>query len=214
MLGLIKKDLLIIRSNLKILIILFFVYGVMALRGEMDLSFVLSFVLSFMSVMIMMSTFSYDTYNKWDAYVCSLPNGRKNSVTAKYLATIILLAITTIVMTTLAVIISYTHTKVVDFGDILMTVFGSVFATILLQSFMYPAIYKFGVEKARIGIFIVVFGVAIIASIIAKFINFESLFQKLDALNNYWMIIFPIIMIIVLYASYKLSKKIYKNKEY
>lgn len=210
MLGLIKKDLLIIRSNLKILIILFFVYGVMALRGEMDLSF----VLSFMSVMIMMSTFSYDTYNKWDAYVCSLPNGRKNSVTAKYLATIILLAITTIVMTTLAVIISYTHTKVVDFGDILMTIFGSVFATILLQSFMYPAIYKFGVEKARIGIFIVVFGVAIIASIIAKFINFESLFQKLDALNNYWMIIFPIIMIIVLYASYKLSKKIYKNKEY
>ncbi len=210
MLGLIKKDLLIIKSNLKILIILFFVYGVMALRGEMDLSF----VLPFMSVVIMMSTFSYDTYNKWDAYVCSLPNGRKNSVTAKYLATIILLAITTIIMTTLAVIISYTHTKAVSFGDILMTVFGSVFATILLQSFMYPAIYKFGVEKARIGIFIGVFGVAIIASIIAKFINFESLFQKLDALNNYWMIIFPIIMIIVLYASYKLSEKIYKNKEY
>jgi len=210
MLGLIKKDLLIIRSNLKILIILFLVYGVMALQGEMDVSF----VLPFMSVVIMMSTFSYDTYNKWDAYVCSLPNGRKNSVSAKYLATIILLTITTIIITALAVIISYTHTKAVNFDDILMTVFGPVFATILLQSFMYPAIYKFGVEKARIGIFIVIFGVTIIASIIAKFINFKSFFQKLDALNNYWIIIVPIIMITVLYASYKISEKIYKNKEY
>ncbi len=210
MLGLIKKDLLIIRSNLKILIILFLVYGVMALQGEMDVSF----VLPFMSVVIMMSTFSYDTYNKWDAYVCSLPNGRKNSVSAKYLATIILLTITTIIITALAVIISYTHTKAVNFDDILMTVFGPVFATILLQSFMYPAIYKFGVEKARIGIFIVIFGVTIIASIIAKFINFKSFFQKLDALNNYWLIIVPIIMITVLYASYKISEKIYKNKEY
>lgn len=130
------------------------------------------------------------------------------------MATIILLTITTIIITALAVIISYTHTKAVNFDDILMTVFGPVFATILLQSFMYPAIYKFGVEKARIGIFIVIFGGTIIASIIAKFINFKSFFQKLDALNNYWIIIVPIIMITVLYASYKISEKIYKNKEY
>ena len=210
MLGFIKKDLLMIKSNLKVLIILMFVYGVMVYRGEMNLSF----LLPFMSVMIMMSTFSYDTYNKWDAYAIALPNGRKNSVRSKYLATILLIISTTIILTILSVVISYAQSNVLDFENIISTILGAVFATTLLQSFMYPAIYKFGVEKARIGIFIVVFGIAIIGGIVAKFINFESIFKTLDNLGNYWMIILPMIMIVVLYLSYRISEGIYKKKEY
>lgn len=210
MLGLIKKDLFLIKSNLKILLILFFVYGFMTFQGEMDLSF----VLSFMSIVIMISTFSYDTFNKWDAYVITLPDGRKNSVRAKYLATIILIAITTIILAILIVTISYVHTKTIDVQNIFYTILGATFATTLLQSFMYPAIYKFGVEKVRIGIFLVVFGIAIICGIIARFIDFKTMLQTLDNLGNYWMIILSIVMIVILYLSYKISEEIYKKKEY
>lgn len=210
MLGLIKKDLLMIKSNLKTLVILFFVYGFMAYQGKMDLSF----ILPFMSVMIMISTFSYDTYNKWDTYAITLPDGRKNSVRAKYLATILLIIATTIIVTILSAVISYVQTNGVDYENIFSTILGAVFVTTLLQSLMYPAIYKFGVEKARIGIFIVVFGIAIIGGIIAKFVNFESMFQALDNLGNYLMIILPIVMIVILYLSYKISEGIYKKKEY
>ena len=68
MLGLIKKDLFMMKSNIKTLLIILVVYGVMAYQEQMDLSF----ILPFMSVMIMISTFSYDAYNNWDAYVLSL----------------------------------------------------------------------------------------------------------------------------------------------
>lgn len=210
MLGLIKKDLLMIKSNFKLLVILLFIYSIMAFQGQMDLSF----LLPFMSVMIMISTFSYDNYNKWDAYAITLPNGRKNSVKAKYLATILLVIITTIIVTILSITIAYARTKSIDIENVISNIIGSVFAITLLQSIMYPSIYKFGVEKARIGLFIIVFGIAIIGSILAKVFDFESLFQILDVLNNYWMIIFPIIMIIVLYISYKISESIYKKKEY
>ena len=74
MIGFIKKDLAMIKSNFKLMGILLFFYVVMGLLGEMDISF----ILPFMSVMIMISTFSYDNYNKWDAYSVTLPNGRKN----------------------------------------------------------------------------------------------------------------------------------------
>lgn len=210
MIGLIKKDLLMIKSNLKILIILFAVYGFMAYQGEMNLSY----ILPFMSVVIMISTFSYDAFNKWDAYAITLPDGRKNSVRAKYLATLILIVLTTIIISVLTMFISYTQTKIIDVENVFSTILGAVFATTLLQSFMYPAIYKFGLEKARIGIFIVVFGVGIIGGFMAKSINFEALFQSLDALDNYWMIILPVFMVVMLYLSYKLSEKIYKKKEY
>lgn len=208
--GLIKKDFLMIKSNIKVLGILFVVYGLMAFKGEMDLSF----LLPFMSIMIMIPTFSYDTYNKWDAYVITLPNGKKNSVRAKYVSTILLLVITTIMISIFEVIIAYSRTKSIDIENILSTLLGVIFATTLLQAFMYPVIYKFGIEKARIKIFVAVFGIALIASIIEKAFDFKPLLESLKVLNNYWTLILPIIMVIVLYVSYKISERIYQKKEY
>lgn len=208
--GLIKKDLLMIKGNIKILLILLFVYIVMSINDQMDLCF----ILPFMSVMLMISTFSYDTYNKWDAYALTLPNGRKNSVKAKYLATLLLIILTTIIVTILMIIIDYAHTGMLDFSYISETILGTFFASIILQSFMYPSIYKFGVEKARIGIFIVVFGIAIIIGILSKYIDFEFLISKIAFLNNYVMILIPIIIAVIIYISYKVSETIYMKKEY
>ncbi len=209
MLGFIKKDLLMIKSNIKILAILLLIYIVMAFQGQMDLSF----LLPFMSVMIMMSTFSYDTFNKWDAYAITLPNGRKNSVRGKYIATIILIIVTTIIITALSFTIFYAKTKIIDFENIIGTILGSLFATILLQSFMYPAMYKFGPEKARIGIFVVVFGVAIIGGFVTKYVDLSPMIKMLDSIGTYWMIVFPVTMILMLYISYKVSQRIYFKKE-
>ncbi len=209
MLGFIKKDLLMIKSNIKILAILLLIYVVMAFQGQMDLSF----LLPFMSVMIMMSTFSYDFYNKWDAYAISLPNGRKNNVKAKYLATILLIIITTIIITALSFTISYVKTKIIDFENITGTIFGSLFATILLQSFIYPAMYKFGPEKARIGLMTVIFCVAIAGSLIANYIDLSPMIKMLDSIGTYWMIVFPVTMVLMLYISYKISEIIYVKKE-
>ena len=209
MLGFIKKDLLMIKSNIKILAILLLIYIVMAFQGQMDLSF----LLPFMSVMIMMSTFSYDTFNKWDAYAVTLPNGRKNSVMGKYIATIILIEITTIIITILSFTISYAKTKIIDFENIIGTIFGSLFATILLQSFMYPAMYKFGPEKARIGIFVVVFGVAIIGGVVTKYVDLLPMIKIIDSIGKYWIIVFPVTMVLMLYISYKVSERIYFKKE-
>lgn len=208
--GLIKKDFLLIKSNIKILVILFVVYGFMAFNGEIDLSF----ILPFMSVALMLSTFSYDSYNKWDTYAIALPDGRKNSVKAKYVATILLLIFTTVIISILAFIIAYTKTKSINFDSILSMILGTFFATVLFQSFMYPVIYKFGLEKARIGIFALVFVISIIVGIISKIVDFKPLLRLLDNLGNYWIIILPIIIVIMLYISYKISEKIYQKKDY
>jgi len=210
MIGFIKKDLLMMRSNLRFLVILWLVYGVMAFQGKMDLSF----LLPFMTVMVMISTFSYDTFNKWDAYAITLPDGRKNSVKAKYLSTIMLIAVTTILVTILGLIIAYARTGVIDFENILSRMFGGAFATTILQSFMYPSIYKFGLEKARIGIFVVVFGTAMISGLLFRDINLAKLEGISHFLDNYGGIIFPIAMVLMLYISYKIAERIYQKKEF
>ena len=140
MIGLIKKDLAMIKGNFKFLAIFIILYFILGLMGKMDTSF----ILPFMSVIIMISTFSYDNYNIWDAYVITLPNGRKNSVKSKYVTTILLVLILTIVTVLLSFIITYCRYHILDYEEILSLTTGSIFGTLLVLSFMYPIIYNLG----------------------------------------------------------------------
>ncbi len=210
MLGLIQKDLAMIKSNFKLMGILLIVYVIMGLMGAADISF----ILPFMSIMIMISSFSYDNYNKWDAYSVSLPNGRKNSVKAKYLTTILMVLIVSVVTTILSFIISYINTKTINYEQILVTMLGVIFGTLLVLTFMYPIIYKFGVEKARIGIFLIVFGIVIIGSLLASYVDLSHLAHSLSFLEDYIIIILILITIIMVYISYLISAKIFSKKEF
>ncbi len=210
MTGFLKKDLAMLKSNFKLLGILLIVYTIMSLLGEMDISF----ILPFMSVMIMISTFSYDNYNKWDAYSIALPDGRKNSVRSKYVATILMVLAVSIITIILSFVISYINTKSIDYQLILVSTLGTIFATLLVLTFMYPIIYKFGVEKARIGIFLIVFGLVIIGGFISEYLDLSLISKSLSFLERYLIIILILITIIMVYISYKISEKIFSKKEF
>lgn len=209
MLGLIKKDLLIIKGNIKVAILFVIFFAFMASDGNE----VLYFVPVFLSTMLFISTFSYDDYNKWDAYACTLPSGRANIVKAKYSASLIL-TVAAIIITYILGIIMGSFNNNLDFSKINSIICGVLFAMILLQSIMFPLLFKFGAEKGRIGLFI---GIVLISSLLGLLLN--SLTIKIPGnviktFNDYWFIILPLIMIIMLFISYKISKKIYLNKEF
>ena len=210
MIGFIKKDLAMIKSNFKLLAVLIVVYTIMGLMDKMDISF----ILPFMCVMIMISSFSYDNFNRWDAYSISLPNGRKNSVKSKYITTILMTLVVSIITIILSFIISYVNTQTINYEQILVTMFGTIFGTLLVLTIMYPIIYKFGVEKARIGIFLLVFGIIIIGSLLANFVNLSNILKSLSFLEDYLIIILIIVAIIMVYGSYKISEKIFNKKEF
>ncbi len=210
MFGFMMKDLAMIKSNFKLLAILIIVYALMGLSDGMDISF----VLPFMSVMIMISSFSYDEFNKWDSYAATFPGGRKDSVRAKYLATILMMVIITIITTILSFIIAYNKTKTFDYEYTFLTTLGNIFGTILVLSFMYPIIYKLGIEKARIAILVIVFGIVILGGVLINYIDLSTALNSLAFLENYWGLIISILGFILLYGSYRLSLHFQLNKEF
>ena len=210
MLGFIKKDIAMIKSNFKILFILFIFYGIMAFNDGMDISFILPFI----CVMIMISTFSYDEYNNWNAYTIALPNGRENSVKAKYLATLLMILVTTLITILLTILLTYIKKQPIVYEEILATTLGSIFGTLLVLSIMYPIIYKFGIEKARIAIFVIVIAFVFAASFLFGNIDFSFIGKTLNFLEDYIVLIIIAISILMVYISYRISKKIYLNKEF
>lgn len=209
MFGLIKKDLFLVKKNLKLLIIIFIAFTITSLENQKDLSFLPAFI----SMMICMSAFSYDEYNKWDSYAISLPNGRKNIVKAKYLATIILILTTTIITTIISLILEYKSNNL-NIDNMLSNTLGCLFAITLIQSIIYPLIFKLGIEKGRIYLFVGIFVLSTIMGLLLPKTKLAIPKNIILLLNNYYIIILPILMIIFLLISYKISDYIYKNKEF
>ena len=210
MIGLIKKDLLMIKSNLKLVIIIFAVLFIMSLQGEFDISFVPPFIV----VMLFMSTFSYDEYNKWDAYAITLPNGRKSVVASKYLATIILIAISIIITIVLNIIVGLINSNI-NFDSMIPTMIGCFFGIILAVSIIYPFIFKYGIEKGRIGLFVGSFAIVGLISLLSKkTTNINIPTNVVNFFESFWYIIVPILFTGFLYISYRISKKIYLKKEF
>ena len=80
--GLIIKDFLNLRNNIKTMLITILIY----------LLFFISYDPSFLSGLLIMifclqilSTFSYDEYANWDVFALSLPISRKELVLSKYI---------------------------------------------------------------------------------------------------------------------------------
>lgn len=209
MLGLIKKDLLMARGNLKTIVIMLVVFTLVAIDGNNNFSFIPAFI----SIMIMMSTFSYDEYNKTDAYISSFPNGRKNAVKSKYLTTLLVVFVSIIITFIISITVGYFKNNI-NMEEIISTTLGCGLAIIIIQAILYPLIYKFGVEKSRIGLFIGAFAITGIASIFLKTgvdINIPQ--NIVDIFTNYYMVIVPVIIIFILFVSYEISKVVYLKKE-
>ena len=213
MFGLIKKDILMIRNNLKSLLFAIVIYFFFGLMNDMDVSF----ILPFMTVMISLSTFSYDDFNHWHAYAATLPNGRKNVVKGKYIATLSLTAIATLFAIGMTFIIgNIKHT--LDITESLSSIGGSLFAIIMLMSILYPIFFKYGAEKGRIALFMVSFGLGAVAfcinALVPKAVKLKIIRNLILLFARYGEILFVAISIVMILISYFVSKKIYLKKEF
>lgn len=209
MLSLIKKDFLIIKGNLKLIVVMLFVFLIMTLQGQFDISFISPFIV----IMLFMPTFSYDEYNKWDAYAITLPSGRKNIVKSKYIASLILVLLTTIITILLNCLVGIINNNL-EFDKFISTLIGGTFATILIQSIMYPLIFKFGIEKGRIWLFVLTFAITGIVGLCSRIVKINITTNIISFFNSYCFIIIPIMLIVVLLISYKISEKIYSQKDF
>lgn len=206
MLGLIKKDFLIIKNNLKLIIVMLMVFFIMALGGQFNISFIPTFII----VMLFISTFSYDEYNNWDAYAITLPGGRKSIVKSKYITSLFLTLLSAVITVLLNCLISVINNT--DVNEFISSLLGSICAIVIIQSIMYPLIFKFGMEKGRIVLFILVFVMVGVISLLKNIIKTPTILVVL--FNDYWFIVIPIILVISLLISYKISEKIYLKKEF
>ena len=220
--GLLKKDLYNLASYKTSLIIVVLFCGI-AIIGT-DAIYWGSVVIGIIVGMISLSTFSYDEMAKSNRYILTLPVTRKEIVLEKYILAIgatILGSLLGFVLTLLiGNIMNYVRPdNVIDINidTLLATTIGGLFGVSLIQAIQIPSIFKWGAEKGRIQMFIVLFVLALIGAGVGFLIKESGLsvdIAKLESvLKNFGLFLLILLSFIIYFISYKISYKIYKNKE-
>ena len=214
--GLIIKDLCVIKNQMKSLLLVLALFIFLSIANK-DATFVL-FLIPFYMIMILITTFSYDEFNKWECYCNSLPLSRKEIVKAKYL----LFNATSLIVLVLGVLASFIIPNFIEnttFESIYASIIGVAFGICLVISLLIPFYYKFGSQKGRIMLFLTVAILALLIGTITSLDVFNNieLMNIINSLNNLSLGMFTLLLIIVtiiiMTISYYISVKIYSNKE-
>ena len=104
--------------------------------------------------------------------------------------------------------------NILEFDKIISSVLAIATGAIFIEAVMYPLIFKYGIEKGRIGLFALTIAIVVIVTLITKISKLSIPANIIIFLNNYYFIIIPIILTIILLLSYKISEKIFLKKEF
>ncbi len=216
--GLIKKDLYNLSSYKMTLLIALIFCSCFVLMDNINFGPV---IFSVMLGMIALSTFNYDETSKSEKYILSLPVTKKEIVLSKYVLgvfssvlgaflgmaiTILLVEIYNMVNTSSA--ISY------SIESLHSTTIGSIFGVSFIQAIQIPSIYKWGAERGRIQMFIIIVIIAVVGVLLGSLLKGVDVSTLTKIFNQYGLILIIIATILMYVISYKISLKIYKNKEY
>ena len=220
--GLLKKDLYNLYSYKSSLIIIILFCGI-AIIGTEAINIAPIVICSIVG-MISLSTFSYDELSKSNRYILTFPTNRKELVKEKYILAIgatILGGLLGLLLTIIVVnVMNYIRLENIinlDFESLIITTIGGMWGISLIQAIQIPSIYKWGAEKGRIQMFVLLF--VIIAVVLGlgylmMKVNFNINIEMIENfMNKYGIILLVLLMITTYFISYKIAYKIYKNKE-
>lgn len=215
--GLILKDLLTLKNQMRNVMII--IIGFIILSITMENYFYISFIIPFYIVILVISTFSYDELNNANVYIVALPYKRKTIVKARYLLSLISMITALLIGTILSLLISLLNTNM-NFMSTFASCTAAIIGVILVISLLMPCFYKFGVQKGRVILFITIMAVSLLIGVIFSLFENSNLkmikfFSTLENINYIILIAIAIILILLtLYISYLFSCKIFKNKEF
>lgn len=205
--GLIIKEFLGLRRYFRILAVLMVLYIFMAF-GMTSVS-IFAAINAILVMICSLNSFSYDSYNHWNEFAMSLPLSRADLVKSKYLFILLLCAFGTAVTLILSLIVGLIiH---LPMQEIFIAILCSALTALFLGALTTPFIYKFGVEKARYILIIIV----MIPTLV--FVSFGSYLPTLHLPSAQTLTLLawcsPVFVLAFVFLSYLISKRIFMNKD-
>src|SRR6056297_77470 len=218
MLNLLKKDSMLLKRNLWIMILYSFMMFFIFARTDMNAQAIYVMGITMISYLLVMYTTAYDNMNKSDILLNSLPLKRRDIVAERYMSLFVFIALSSMLMALSGLVMRSTGFLP---GMRQISLFDFVIATwsICLVVFLYlPVYFKVGYLKAKLVNFAIFFAVFMIPTMIGKLLaRGESplWIRNLNSATRLQITLFMALFITIAgIASYLFSLRFYKNREF
>ncbi len=205
--GLIIKDLLNLRRQGGIILLLIILYMAMGFLGG-NIAMVAGMMM-ILAGMLPLTALSYDERAKWDKYALTMPVTRREMVTSKYVLGMILVGCAFVISLLAALAVRSLSLQEGLITLAFLFIISTVFISILL-----PAGFKLGVEKSRYLMMIVLM-VPVLVIITFANINPVGFGIRITEQSLTTGAGIGVPLAIIFYAiSYLVSVRVYENKEF
>ena len=212
MTGLVYKDLIVLKKQLRYYLVFLVIYGGMTVAGMGP--GILGAVICIVGMILPMSSIAYDEQARWDKYAAATPAGRAGIVGGKYLFTLVVVGSMTGLVVLCMVLLRLTGLVKNDMAELVFTALGCGGAALFINAITLPLMLKFGAEKSRtisMGLFVVIFGASALGAMALK--NQAALPAPPVWLLNALPVVLAILAVGSFAVSYCVSRAVYANKE-
>ena len=207
--GLLLKDLFVVSEFVRVLtlMVIVFIASMLAIDGFS----VIGAMISLLVVSLVISSFSYDDLAHWDSFAATLPVSRRKLVASKYLF-LLLLGVLAVVFNGLVSVLFAALQPGVSLAEQFVTGILISMAACIIDFVLIPLIYKYGAEKSRMMmmVIVVIFGITYGGAELLKMLNIGTDWITLPILIGGIAAAFLASLLI----SWTCSVKIVEKKEY
>lgn len=203
MMGFFRRDLSLQRVNAGFYLCFVLAFALLSIFSDFSAGFVSLYLVIFSGSSIM-SLFSYDEVNHWEAYAAATPNGRRAIVDARYVMALLLAGV---------VFLLQTMVGVLQRANLLEIASVYAGALLLYAAVVLPIFYRFGGTRSRVIILVVI----ALFSILVAFCTSALQSVSGDILQPGWdrflSVLVPVAGLALLAISHRISRAIMARKE-
>ncbi|MCI9576538.1 MAG: ABC-2 transporter permease [Clostridiales bacterium] len=210
MIGLLRKDFLILRKELLLLLGVVLFNAIIHLEAKSSLSLVILPVV--LGMVLSLASMAYDEKSKWDGYARSLPVTSKHLVLSKYLFGTCCYGGSVALMLPLLVLVDWLAGRSVTAMLPFLLSFSAI--ALFLMAVMFPIAFQIGVIKTRFVMVMVIILIAVVTGLLYSQVQ-ESDIQQIfhSGLGVLCAVAVPAISVVSYVVSFWISVGIYRRKE-
>ncbi|MCI8638086.1 MAG: ABC-2 transporter permease [Coprococcus sp.] len=216
--GLLIKDFMFFKNQKQLLGIALFMTVILMVSNR-DASFAIGYGMVMLSTLVITSI-SYDKYEKGMSYLFTLPVSRKKYVQEKYVLAIMMLLLALAAIAVILTVVINMKLVPVDMEELLLTLGACGGMALLMDFIMIPLQLKFESERMQ-SIYIAVFGVVFVAIYAVLYIvkkvgiDLEQTVSAILTANLATVVgVWILLIVVVLLISYLASQRIMRKKDF
>ena len=209
--GLLLKDFCILKKQMKLMVVFVIFYAIWAVAAKMPT--MMGTMVILLSIMMPISSMSYDEAGQWYRYAFSLPIPRRTLVLSKYVLGF-LVSLGGLVVSAIGNIIVLSLTNWENAWESWLTIIGFLELGVIFLSIIIPILFKYGVEKGRLFIVVIAVIPSLLVALLGSTLKTSGTLMPSAELLQAILYSSPLFTLATFLISFRISVGICRKKEY